>query len=605
MKHFLQFMICIFCISFSGIAQNISDEKMSSPKDHSSRSHMQKKLPDKFSEPRFPDTHYDIGEGGQRGKHDGPNRMQRDRNSFSKTSTGIDTAWVRHYASGLTPEYETARAVFVDAPGNVYVTGFCVGSSSTRDYATIKYNSNGDTLWVRKYNGPGNNEDVANSIAVDDSGNVYVTGLSDDVGTFSVFATIKYNSNGDTLWVRRYNGPGNGSNDASALAVDGSGNVHVTGYSYGSGTSKDYATVKYNSNGDTLWVRRYNGPGNSDDDATSFAVDGSGNVYVTGSSYGSGTSYYDYATIKYNSNGDTLWVRRYSGPENGLDNASSLAVDGSGNVYVTGLSYGVGTSSDYATIKYNSNGDTLWVRRYNGPGNSYDKATSLAVDGSGNVYVTGLSDGLDTSSVFATIKYNSNGDTLWVRKYNGPESGGNGASFLAVDSSGNVYITCNSDGIVTVKYSSTGNEEWASHYGTDYPRFPYGIRVDKTGNVYVGGNTMISRSTSFYTTIKYVQTPTAVEERSTSVPSNFSLEQNYPNPFNPTTTISYQLPISSKVTLRIYDLLGREVATLVNQEESAGWKEVEWDASSIASGIYFYKLQANNFIETKKMLIIK
>jgi len=552
MKHFLQFMICIFCISFSGIAQNISDEKMSSPKDHSSRSHMQKKLPDKFSEPRFPDTHYDIGEGGQRGKHDGPNRMQRDRNSFSKTSTGIDTAWVRHYASGLTPEYETARAVFVDAPGNVYVTGFCVGSSSTRDYATIKYNSNGDTLWVRKYNGPGNNEDVANSIAVDDSGNVYVTGLSDDVGTFSVFATIKYNSNGDTLWVRRYNGPGNGSNDASALAVDGSGNVHVTGYSYGSGTSKDYATVKYNSNGDTLWVRRYNGPGNSDDDATSFAVDGSGNVYVTGSSYGSGTSYYDYATIKYNSNGDTLWVRRYSGPENGLDNASSLAVDGSGNVYVTGLSYGVGTSSDYATIKYNSNGDTLWVRRYNGPGNSYDKATSLAVDGSGNV-----------------------------------------------------YITCNSDGIVTVKYSSTGNEEWASHYGTDYPRFPYGIRVDKTGNVYVGGNTMISRSTSFYTTIKYVQTPTAVEERSTSVPSNFSLEQNYPNPFNPTTTISYQLPISSKVTLRIYDLLGREVATLVNQEESAGWKEVEWDASSIASGIYFYKLQANNFIETKKMLIIK
>ena len=86
---------------------------------------------------------------------------------------------------------------------------------------------------------------------------------------------------------------------------------------------------------------------------------------------------------------------------------------------------------------------------------------------------------------------------------------------------------------------------------------------------------------------------------------NYYLSQNYPNPFNPSTVISYQLPVNSKVSLKIYDLLGREVATLVNEEQSAGWKEVEWNASNIASGIYFYKLQADNFIETKKMLVIK
>ena len=89
------------------------------------------------------------------------------------------------------------------------------------------------------------------------------------------------------------------------------------------------------------------------------------------------------------------------------------------------------------------------------------------------------------------------------------------------------------------------------------------------------------------------------------LPNSFRLSQNYPNPFNPSTVISYQLPVNSKVSLKIYDLLGREIATLVNEEQSAGWKQVEWNATSVASGIYFYKLQANNFIETKKMLVIK
>ena len=154
MKHFLLFMICILWTSFSSLAQNIPDEKMSSPKDRFLRSHMQKKLPDKFSEPRFPDTHYDIGEGGQRAKHNGPNRMPRDRNSFFKNSSGVDTAWIRHYGSGLDRSKSFPTAVVVDAFGNAYVTGYSSGSIGYKDYATIKYNSNGDTLWVRRYNGP-------------------------------------------------------------------------------------------------------------------------------------------------------------------------------------------------------------------------------------------------------------------------------------------------------------------------------------------------------------------------------------------------------------------------------------------------------------------
>src|SRR4030066_1429004 len=96
--------------------------------------------------------------------------------------------------------------------------------------------------WVARYNGPGNSYDVAYALAVDDSGNVYVTGRSAGSFTYSDYATIKYSPAGDTLWVRRYNGPGNGHDEANALAVDGSGNVYVTGYSW-SGTTFDYAKI--------------------------------------------------------------------------------------------------------------------------------------------------------------------------------------------------------------------------------------------------------------------------------------------------------------------------------------------------------------------------
>ncbi len=87
--------------------------------------------------------------------------------------------------------------------------------------------------------------------------------------------------------------------------------------------------------------------------------------------------------------------------------------------------------------------------------------------------------------------------------------------------------------------------------------------------------------------------------------TDFYLAQNYPNPFNPTTVISYQLPVISKVSLKIYDLLGREVVTLVNEEQSVGWKEVEWNAGRVSSGIYFYQLTTGSFVEVKKMMVLK
>ncbi|MDI6767360.1 MAG: SBBP repeat-containing protein, partial [Bacteroidota bacterium] len=194
---------------------------------------------------------------------------------------------------------------------------------------------------------------------------------------------------------------------ANSITVDASGNVYVTGISYGTGTSYDYTTIKYNTNGDSLWCKRYNGPGNDYDAANSITVDASGNVYVTGCSKGSGTDY-DYATIKYNTNGDSLWCKRYNEPGNYDDRATSIAIDASVNVYVTGRSASQGAypyNYDYATIKYSTNGDSLWCKRYNGPGNDDDYANAIVVDASGNVYVTGSSFIDERWSYYTTIKY--------------------------------------------------------------------------------------------------------------------------------------------------------------------------------------------------------
>jgi hypothetical protein len=291
----------------------------------------------------------------------------------------------------------------------------CSGNTlnATEDYATIKYDKNGNQLWVRRYNGPGNNRDWATAIAVDNAGNVYVTGLSTGMGSGPDYATIKYDPNGNELWVNRYNGSANSHDNPEGLVLDAAGNVYITGISYGDGA--DYATIKYNAAGVQQWVARYAGAAGSTDRATDIAVDASGNVYVTGDSNGntdpSDFNTGDYTTIKYDAGGNELWVARYDGNHN-IDYANALALDAQGNVYVTGASRGNNIYEDYATVKYNAAGVQQWVARYNGPytGGDYnlnftDIAKDIVVDDNGHVYVTGFTVGEGTLLDYTTIKY--------------------------------------------------------------------------------------------------------------------------------------------------------------------------------------------------------
>src|SRR6059058_1126079 len=131
------------------------------------------------------------------------------------------------------------------------------------------------------------------------------------------------------LWVARYHGSVDGSNDAAvAMALDKAGNVYITGQSSGAGTGIDYATVAYDPKGNQLWAARYNGPANGDDIVNGIAVDSkTGHVYVTGQSQGTETGS-DYATVAYDFQGNQLWAARYHGSVVGSsDGAVAIAVD--------------------------------------------------------------------------------------------------------------------------------------------------------------------------------------------------------------------------------------------------------------------------------------
>ena len=391
----------------------------------------------------------------------------------STSSTLLDYTTLKYSSSGVLlwearydgPAHyrDDARWMAIDNSGNVYVTGSSRSGvqAGTEDFATVKYDANGIQQWAVRYDGPESSVDVGVKVAVDNSGNVYVAGYS--YGNEIDYATIKYNSDGVQQWVARYNGPGNSQDAPTGLAVDNSGNVFVTGWSRSTSAygSEDYLTIKYNSSGAEQWIARYNGPLNLIDQAASIALDGAGNVHVTGYCLSPSTQT-DYVTIKYNSDGAQQWMSSFNDSTvNGSDIARMVVVDNSGNVYVTGTGNTGHPSGypDYVTVKYNSSGTQQWVSKYNGPGNTDDTPYSLALDNSGNVYVTGRASVPGFLYDFATVKYNPSGVQLWEKRFNGASDLHDGATWVAVDDSGNVYVA--------------GNSMYYTNYASDYVVMKY------------------------------------------------------------------------------------------------------------------------------------
>lgn len=394
----------------------------------------------------------------------------------------VDTAWVRRY-NGPGNGDDQAAAIAVDDSGNVYVTGSSFDSATGYDFATIKYLPNGDTAWVRRYNGPDNKDDFASALVLDANSNVYVTGRSN-----GGFATIKYDSLGKVQWVRQKGGVIFIDNEgAYGMALDKTGNVYVTGAIF-CGEVDCWGTVKYDSQGNELWFK-YNSEGTR---AVAITVDTGGNAFVTG----------DNEIVKYAAGGNLLWTQVFPVL------ARAIALDNAGNVYVTGRPPGPIFYNAYKTIKYNSNGNQLWLREYfpdlfvgAGP-------FALAVDKAGNVYVTGSS-GYGEDDFWVTVKYDSAGTQLWDK---GLFTGIVGRA-IAVDTDCNCYVAGigSSYTFSAVKYDHDGNQVWLKSYYLQpeaYPAEAVALTLDTKGNVYATGYSVNGiTGGSNYTTIKYSPLP--------------------------------------------------------------------------------------------------
>jgi hypothetical protein len=412
--------------------------------------------------------------------------------------------WV---ATNSTPSSDKINCIATDAAGNVYVAGSSYSEETLYDFITIKYETDGDQAWIRKYNGPLNMHETIVDMAVDSTGNVHVTGGCRTATSYIDYLTIKYDTDGNTLWEAWYDA---GRDDHSrAIAIDNEGNVYVTGRAVGYET-QTIDTVKYDSGGNVLWCAIYHETGahGTWPNPSDIAVDPAGNVYVTGICTRSSDNYQNYLTIKYDSSGTEIWAVHYERPYTGSTSYPSLVVDSDGNIYIAGDVYIDETCWGSLTIKYNTDGQMIWDAIYNG-----SSAKAIAVSPAGNVYVTGI-----IPNDCFTIKYDSLGNEEWVAIYSGTGFPSfDNATGIVLDSSENVYISGDTFiswspmrwwDYLAVKYDSEGNEIWAVTY--DGPEVEsndrtVGIALDLSKNVFLTGNSGTVNVISDATTVKYSQ----------------------------------------------------------------------------------------------------
>lgn len=419
----------------------------------------------------------------------------------------INPQWTQIF-NGSFNGNDIPRAMTIDKDGNVIVTGQTQVGAASQDYdcITIKYNSSGSLIWSKTFNGAANGPDAAYSVSTDNLGNIYIAGSTLGNGTDYDFLTIKYDANGNEQWIKTYNYASNLSDIARFVLVNSSGEIIVSGDSYSAQTGTDFTLIKYDTNGNEIWIQRFTGSGVVNDYVKGMVLDDLDNIYLTGNS---GNTQVDFLTVKYSSDGSYQWDRKYNGIANLSDAPYSIAVDKSRNIYVTG-SVGISaTNLNYLTIKYDTDGNSIWLKTYDGPAGAIDIAQSVTVDNFKNVYVTGYSAGSGSAYDYATIKYDSLGKQQWVSKYNGTGNSHDQAYKIVVNTFGDIYVTGESNGtgsqsdFLTVKYDNQGTELWTSRYngvGNSYDA-ANSLVLDATSNAYVSG--YITGTGYDFATLKY------------------------------------------------------------------------------------------------------
>ena len=268
-------------------------------------------------------------------------------------------------------------------------------------------------------------------------------------------------------------------------------------------------------------------------------------------------------------NNGSSWIRVDSGWTTA--NVLSFAINASGNIFA-GIEGGVYLStnngSSWTNIGLTNTGEVF----------------SLAINASGNIFAGEYREGVYLSTNDGTSWTQTSLDSMFVYA-------------LAINRSGDIFAGTTSGGASggAVYHSTNNGSSWTEVNNGLTNTNVYSLAIDSSGYIFAGTAGGVFRSMNSTTDVKTQHT----------IAKEFALLQNYPNPFNPSTVISYQLPVNGYVTLKVYDVLGREVKTLVNDRQTAGTHSVTFDARTLASGVYFYRLSAGSFVSTKKLMLIK
>jgi hypothetical protein len=407
----------------------------------------------------------------------------------------------------------------------------------------VRLNSNGDTLWAHTYGTGGGSYESAHSVhQTSDDG--FILAGSVFAGSTSNAYLVKTDANGVAEWTQTIGGFD--TDNAYSVLQTNDGGYIICGdtRSFHNGFGSSVWLIRTNSVGDTLWTKVYGGSSYQGGKSIKQTTDDG--FIVTGSYNNGGPTSTEVWLLKTDANGDTLWTKTFGGnnPQEGND---VLQTDDGGYLIAGSQSW-----SDIWLLKTNSTGDTLWTKTYPG---SIEHGNCLSHASDNGFIVTGS----DFNGDLLVIRTDENGDLLWSSAYDG---GISDAGRAVIQVAGGGYIVCGS--------------------------------TDSTG----GGNTDIWL-------IRLDSDGTNSVNEEPDVVNQFQLNQNYPNPFNPKTNIGFRIADFGFASLKVYDLLGREVATLVDEYKPAGSYEVEFEASHLSSGVYLYKLSAGEFTNTKKLILLK
>lgn len=520
--------------------------------------------------------------------------------------------WVKKY-NGTANSFDIAVSLKLSETSDIYIFGSTTNINSSTDATIIKYNTSGHVLWQNVYNGYASSADDVKKGYLDINGNVYVTGFTTDTDNIIKILTIKCSPEGNRLWSGVFLGVNHNQGFGQDIITDANLNVFVCGFARRPNGSLDAVTIKYSPLGSILAYSVYSITSNSSEMALSLCIDHSGNIYVLGTTDAI-SGYKDIFILKYNNSLNLISSSIFSGSEIGDDKAVKIIFDRTGNLTALLSLNNSGRNFDYTVMRFNLSLGLFMQYHHNGYGNHQDIPYDLIMDSQNNIYVTGSSRNSDTlgSEDIVTIKIDPTGQLLWSRFYNGSNRGIDYGTCLALDNQGYIYVggtTDEHDGHLVyalLKYSPSGDLHWLQTYSTQYKSedFVSEIATDNNYNIYVTGISFDSLSDYNMTTIKYSQ-PIGISNTENTLPVKSTLYQNYPNPFNYSTNIMFYLSVSDFVRIEIYDIKGTIIEVLFAGKLAAGYYYITFDGKNYPSGIYLYRIYSEKYSETKKMLLIK